>query len=547
MMDDDNKPSTIQGLTELVARQQNEILSLQQQIDALTIANEHLLQESALYHTAQQHLQQTTDRLNQIIHTQSALASAQLNLQEFMVTVVRRMLLVTPATAAVVELVEGDEMVYRAASGSAEEFLGVRLKLAASLSGISVREQRVLICHDTEQDARVDRVVARKVNARSMVVTPLIDRGQAIGVLKIMADRPQAFSDDDIQTLQMMAGLMSAAIDHQMSFDQVQHLLKSRTLALESMQQEMTLRQQVEEELAANAERTRRILESANDAFVAMNANGIVTEWNQQAELTFGWPRADALGKLLSELIIPPVHRQRHEEGLKHFLATGAGPVINNRLELPALTRDRGEITVELVISAIETRAEWSFYAFLHDISERKLASDKLKFQAQYDNLTGLPNRALFMDRLTQAMSRHRRSQQYLTLMYLDVDKFKAVNDTWGHGVGDFLLKHFSNRILELIRESDTLARLGGDEFTLLAENVGCVEDAGKIAAKIVSAMQKPFHISGHHIQVGTSIGVVLYREADLPPQELIRRADTALYEAKAAGRNTFRLYSQVV
>src|SRR5690606_1339600 len=118
----------------------------------------------------------------------------------------------------------------------------------------------VLICYDTEQDARVDQVAARKVNARSMVVTPLIDRGQAMGVLKIMADRPHAFSDDDIQTLQMMAGLMSAAIDHQMSFDEVQHLLKARTLALESKQQEITLRQQVEEELAANAERTRRIL-----------------------------------------------------------------------------------------------------------------------------------------------------------------------------------------------------------------------------------------------------------------------------------------------
>lgn len=366
-----------------------------------------------------------------------------------------------------------------------------------------------------------------------------------IGVLKIFSNRARAFGDDDIRTVQMMAGLIAAAIDHQMSFDKAQELLQARTEALASLQAEMQRRRQVEDALAASAERTRNILESANDAFVAMDAGGLITEWNRQAELLFGWTRDEALGKRLSALLIPPAQRERHDAGLRHFLATGQGPVINNRLELTALTKVRGDIVVELVISALHSEGAWSFYAFLHDVSERKRVNDRLRFQAQYDQLTGLPNRGLFLDRLVQAMNRHRRSQQWLALLYLDVDRFKSVNDTHGHGVGDALLKAFSQRILGLIRASDTLARLGGDEFTLLAEELGDPGDADIIAGKIVATMQMPFDLEGQVIQVGTSIGIALYRDADMAPQELVRRADTALYAAKRAGRNTFRRYAE--
>lgn len=517
----------------------------QNQISALLAANEHLLRESALYHAAQEQLQQTAERLNQVIQTQAALASAQLNLDEFIHQVAERILAISPATGAVVELLEGDEMVYRAASGTALPFKGVRLKVAASLSGECVRLGQVLVSEDTELDARVDRAACRQVGARSMVVTPLIELGEAIGVLKIFSNRARAFGDDDIKTVQMMAGLIAAAIDHQMSFDKTQELLQARTNALASLQAEMQRRQQVEAALAASAERTRNILESANDAFVAMDARGLITEWNNQAERVFGWTRDEAVGQRLSVLLIPASLRERHEVGLQHFLQTGQGPVINNRLELTALTKARGEIPVELVISTLHSEGAWSFYAFLHDISERKQATDQLRFQAQYDQLTGLPNRGLFLDRLVQAMNRHRRSHQWLALLYLDVDRFKSVNDTYGHGVGDALLKAFSQRIQGLIRASDTLARLGGDEFTLLAEELGDAGDADFIAGKIVAAMQVPFDLDGQIIQVGTSVGIALYRDADMLPQELVRRADTALYAAKAAGRNTFRRHGE--
>lgn len=169
------------------------------------------------------------------------------------------------ATGAVIELLDGDEMVYRATSGTAAPFKGVRLQVASSLSGACVHLGEVLVSHDTALDSRVDQAA-----------------------------------------------------------------------------------------LAASAERTRRILESANDAFVAINSDGIITEWNHQAEMTFGWQRNEAIGQRLSTMLIPLEHRHAHESGLHRFVANGQGAAVNNRIELMASTKDRGEIAVELIISAIQ-------------------------------------------------------------------------------------------------------------------------------------------------------------------------------------------------
>ena len=134
-----------------------------------------------------------------------------------------------------------------------------------------------------------------------------------------------------------------------------------------------------------------------------------------------------------------------------------------------------------------------------------------------------------------------REGEGLMAVMYLDIDRFKPINDTYGHAVGDALLKAFSARLSNTVRASDTVARLGGDEFTIIMDHISKTEDAAVTAAKIVHAMQQPFELDGIMANVSTSIGLTYYRDEDISPAELLKRADLLLYEAKQAGRNTFR------
>jgi diguanylate cyclase (GGDEF)-like protein len=158
------------------------------------------------------------------------------------------------------------------------------------------------------------------------------------------------------------------------------------------------------------------------------------------------------------------------------------------------------------------------------------------------DPLTGLANRAGFMQKLTLAMTENADEGRLMAVMYMDIDHFKPVNDTYGHHVGDALLKAFSARLTHTLRASDTIARLGGDEFTIVMEKLGRREDASFLAAKIVAAMQAPFDLDGVTVMVSASIGLAYFTDGEIDPDALIKEADRLLYQAKQAGRNTYRV-----
>ncbi len=288
--------------------------------------------------------------------------------------------------------------------------------------------------------------------------------------------------------------------------------------------------------------RMQIILESSHEAFIAIDQQQRITDWNSEAQRTFGWSRQEAIGKQLAELIIPPSKREAHHRGMAHFLATGHGPVLNQRIELEALHRSGKEFPVEITISSIKTENGYVFTAFLHDISDRKQSELKLHQQATCDLLTGLPNRAELMNRLQHAIYRVDRSKKPLAVMFLDIDKFKYVNDTFGHEAGDELLKEFARRLLTCVRKTDTVARLAGDEFIVIAESiVNGAEDAEIIANKIILALAKPIACGdGRRIGITASIGIAIYETGQESSDNLLSRADKAMYVAKQKGRNQF-------
>ena len=175
---------------------------------------------------------------------------------------------------------------------------------------------------------------------------------------------------------------------------------------------------------------------------------------------------------------------------------------------------------------------------------ERQRLEDQLNYLAQYDHLTGLVNRALFRDRLAQAMSRSTRESKMLMVLFVDLDNFKDINEAQGHELGDVLLRSASQRLRGCVRKTDTLARLGGDEFAVVCEGIRTNDDVILVCTKVLDALGQPFFLEGSQVTVGASVGAALFPQDANDPERLLACADDAMYRAKRAGGNRYHLYS---
>lgn len=178
------------------------------------------------------------------------------------------------------------------------------------------------------------------------------------------------------------------------------------------------------------------------------------------------------------------------------------------------------------------------------EIAERKLAEERIRHMAQHDALTGLPNRALLYDRLDQAIARAHRQGHRVAVMFLDLDRFKSINDTLGHEVGDILLQEVAHRLRGVVRAADTVGRLGGDEFVVVLHEVADAAAAGQVAEKIIAAFAPPVLIGPHQLRASTSIGIALYPEDRQETHALLKCADMAMYQAKQSGRDRFHFHT---
>ena len=296
--------------------------------------------------------------------------------------------------------------------------------------------------------------------------------------------------------------------------------------------QDITERKRTEAALRASEERTRRILETAGDAFVAMDQHGQITDWNRQAEATFGWQAGEILGRQLSEVLIPHDLREAHQRGVARFLASGEGPVLGQRVELSALHRDGHQIPVELVVWALPGDEEWTFNAFLRDISQRRAMEEELARLATVDELTGLRNRRGFLAVAEPLARMAQRNQRDMALLYIDLDNLKRINDEQGHSAGDQALIALADLLRCTFRESDVLARWGGDEFVVLLPDNG-------LQAEVWTDQLRDFaHRDARFAQLSFSVGVAVYDWKHLPPIDaLIHQADAAMYKQKLSKR----------
>ena len=299
----------------------------------------------------------------------------------------------------------------------------------------------------------------------------------------------------------------------------------------------------IKEELESSQVQLNAIIYNALDGIITFNDKGEIQGINPAAEQIFGYSPDVVLGKSI-QVLMPDLVEKGDEEFINRFLRSRESGLIGVAgYEISAVRANGERFPLELSTSEMVLKGHRYFVCIARDITERKLVEENTRYAAHHDYLTGLPNRALFMDRLKYAIALSKRNTHKLALLFLDLDGFKRVNDTLGHACGDLLLKEVSARLQSLIRTSDVLARMGGDEFTFILNNIGTKENAALVANKIIQALSKPFDLGGQSCYVGASVGIAICPDNAVDSESLLRQSDEAMYLAKKNGKNICEYY----
>jgi len=321
-------------------------------------------------------------------------------------------------------------------------------------------------------------------------------------------------------------------------------LQMSAVAAIGSQIEQFVARKRAEQHVVESEARKAGVLDAALDCIVTMDHDGRVIEFNPAAERTFGHRRSEVLGRELASLILPPATREFLRRAVTHNVAPGEPGALGRRLEMSAVRADGTEVPVELSITRVASAGPPMFTAYLRDISEHKRLIDELAFRATHDWLTNLLNRAAFMERLgASAQSVDQSKKPVFAVLLLDIDRFKAFNDDYGHLIGDQLLVAAGRRLEGCARPNDTVARLGGDEFAVLLEDLNGASGATTMADRILQALSHPFNLDGRQVYTSVSVGIALSSARYSRPESLLRDADTALYVAKALGRGRYQIF----
>jgi diguanylate cyclase (GGDEF)-like protein/PAS domain S-box-containing protein len=299
------------------------------------------------------------------------------------------------------------------------------------------------------------------------------------------------------------------------------------------------------EALFMEKERAQVTLNSIGDAVISTDTAGNVTYLNQVAEAMTGWPSAEALGRAFGKVFriidstIPPHAVNPMAVAMQQNKTVGlSGSCI-------LIRRDGVEFAIEDSAAPIHDRRGQVIGAVMvfHDVTQVRTLSQRMSYLAHHDYLTDLPNRMLLDDRLGQAITAARRQQQQLAVLFVDVDRFKHINDSLGHAIGDELLLSVAGRLVASVRGSDTVSRQGGDEFVILLSSIAHAEDAAVSANKVLAALAMPHRVKEHELQISASIGIGVYPDDGTDAQTLVKNADIAMLNAKDNGRNNYQFF----
>lgn len=304
-------------------------------------------------------------------------------------------------------------------------------------------------------------------------------------------------------------------------------------VALEHMRGKLVFR---EREIALHAARQSAVLDAADEGIITLDEQCLIQSLNPAAENIFGYRKEELIGTSFSRLLIP--------SDIERFISPGGQPIPLSHQELTGLRKSGEKFFLLLSISVGIVGDTRFFTVMARDNSERHIFESELEYLATHDTLTGLPNRTLLYDRLQQAITQCARAKKLAAILFIDLDRFKIINDTQGHAAGDIVLKEVAERLRGCLREGDSVARNGGDEFTVVLPMLNGPGDAAVIAQKVLAALVHPFRLNKDEVFIGGSIGISLYPGDGSYADSLLKNADSAMYQAKAAGGNAYRFHT---
>jgi diguanylate cyclase (GGDEF)-like protein/PAS domain S-box-containing protein len=380
------------------------------------------------------------------------------------------------------------------------------------------------ITHDELVEAGVKKDLLRE-GFRGLISVPLLFQDRVLGVINLFfKEKTPVLTDLEQKTLMNIGKTIGLAMANAQYVAQIKA--------------EIAERKHAEQALRESETRLRKLFEAMPEAVMIHDEAGTILHINDVGAKRLEWAVEDLVGKNLRDIVkienaalIPDHVRIARTHGSCNF-------------ETTYLSRTGRAIVAEVNESPIELEGKSVILSVARDITERKRAERQLAYIATHDALTGLPNRVLFNDRLNLALAQAQRHQQRLAVLLLDLDRFKDINDTLGHSVGDQFLRATGKRLKGLLRKSDTLARMGGDEFLFLVTEIARADNAIEVARKILESFQEPFLVEDHELRTTASIGVTIFPDDGSDADTLLKNADIAMYSAKQRGRNNYQRYA---
>lgn len=447
--------------------------------------------------TALRDLEQQRQQLQALTEIQTRAATAGLDLQELREQVAQIGLAVTGADGAAVEEAKNGFMVYTAAAGTAKDSLGLRLPVSGSLSGACYQDQQAIYCRDTHTDPRVAREAADQVGFRSGLLVPLSHEGRCFGVLKVYASQAGAFSDNDLDMLNMASRVLASSLYDAQSFEQER---EQRTQLIDALP----------------------ILIARIDAQLCFREiNAGYTAWFQR-------PAAQIIGKPAVDI----VGAEMFEQALPYMQAALAGEEVLFEQHLWQADGSMMPVEITYIPHRDDDEQVVGFYALARDITDRR--------RAERDHLTQTLNRRGFDARLDIAFATAKRYRRPLSLIFVDLDYFKKVNDNHGHAVGDEVLRTAAQVLCEQVRDSDIVSRWGGEEFVILAPETPLTE-AAQLSERLRQKLASCQHSGVGRVTASFGVAELANEQSE---RDFINHADQALYAAKGAGRNRVECYS---
>jgi diguanylate cyclase (GGDEF)-like protein/PAS domain S-box-containing protein len=390
-------------------------------------------------------------------------------------------------------------------------------------SAVVEKEKTVAYSHVGSLPEMRSHPVYKNMKLESYLAAPIVVHEQIYGTLNFSSPEVRAdFKPEEKRIIEIMAHDIGKFIEADFSEKK---------------------RHKTETSLRESQEKFHGIAAAAYDAIVMVDNDGHISFWNKAAERIFGYEEKESFGQNMHELLAPPEYYDEAEEAFSRWQTTGRGPVIGSTRELAALRKDGVKIPVELSLSSVKVSDQWHAIGMIRDISLRKETEERVIHLSLHDNLTDLPNRNLLMERIQQALPLAKRQSKKVAILYIDLDKFKPINDTFGHQAGDKALKIAAEKMKLCVRESDTIARVGGDEFVIVLQEITGPEDAKVVANKVIKEICSPFYIDDNRCELGASVGMSLYPDHGEDTDTIIKNADEAMYQAKKRGGNNFHLY----